>query len=230
MSKSTRIADVFSIVVSILIVLASAIWLWKSGTFNISLATQENANWYIIRSLGITAYILMTLSVVWGLVLSGHAAKDWSPGMLSMLLHSTLSWLGLVFSALHAFLLMFDRYFAYQVLDILVPFRGPYRPLAVGLGTLALWILVIVTPSFSLKKRFLSHRLWKLIHYLSYGAFVMVTLHGLTAGTDAHNLGFRVMMASGVVLTVILLGYRLGSRAKNGRKPARSPARKPAGF
>ena len=224
MTKSTRVMDVLSAAVSIVIVLIAVVWLWQTGAFQVSLMTQNNLIWYVIRSLGITAYILMTLSVVWGLVLSGRAAKDWSPGMLSMLLHSTISWLSLVFSALHAALLMFDDYFAYHLLDILVPFRGPYRPLAVGLGTLAFWILVIVTPSFALKKRILGHRLWKTIHYGSYAAFVLVTVHGLSAGTDAHNLGFRIMLGTGVFLTIILLGYRLGSRAQDERKTARRSA------
>ncbi len=188
MSKSSRIMDILSAMMSVVIIMTAVFWLWRNGTFRISLSEQENVVWYLIRSLGITAYILLTLSVIWGLVLSGRAAKDWSPGTLSMLLHSTLSWLGLVFSVLHAVLLMFDSYFSYHVLDILVPFRGPYRPVAVGLGTLALWILVVVTPSFAIKKRFLSHRVWKLVHYSSYGAFLMVTIHGMAAVTDANNL------------------------------------------
>ena len=60
--------------------------------------------------------------------------KDWSPGVVSMLMHSTLSWLAVVIELGHGLLLLVDQYFRYNVADVFIPFVGPYRPLAVGLG------------------------------------------------------------------------------------------------
>jgi DMSO/TMAO reductase YedYZ heme-binding membrane subunit len=106
--------------------------------------------------------------------------------------------------------------------DIFVPFTGPYRPLATGLGTLTFWIILIVTPSFALKKRLFSHQVWKKLHYTSYAAFLMATAHGLTAGTDAGNPGFQILLGGSVVLTVILLGYRIGVK-QSSKSKAPSP-------
>ena len=211
-NKMTRVLDVLSVVLSIGMVGTAAVWLVQSGAFTTSLTDQQNATWYLIRALGITGYVLITISMAWGIVLSSRMVKDWSPGPLSMLLHSTVSWLGLIFGFGHAILLMADKFFAYSLGDILIPFTGPYRPIEVGLGTLAFWILLIVTPSFALRKRLFSHRAWRLLHYTSYAAFLMVTLHGLLAGTDGTHLGFRLLMGISVLVTVLLLAYRIRTR------------------
>lgn len=196
-------------------------WLFSRGTFSVALDQDGKLVWHLVRSSGIVAYALLLASTVWGLLISSQFIKDWSPGPVSMTLHNTVSWLALVFSLLHALLLMFDDYFEYTLRDVLLPFVGPYRPEAVGLGTLAFWIIVVVSTSFSLKKR-LGHTAWKRLHYLSYVAFAMVSAHGLFAGTDSGLLGFRILVGCGVVLVVLLLGIRVG---KDQAKPERKPAR-----
>ncbi|RDJ93895.1 hypothetical protein B4Q13_18750, partial [Lacticaseibacillus rhamnosus] len=70
----------------------------------------------------------------------------------------------------HALLLLVDKYFAYTIADVLVPFIGPYRPLAVGLGTLSLWVMLAVSASFWIKDR-LGHRNWWWLHLTSYVTF-----------------------------------------------------------
>ena len=129
MVKPARWMDTLSFGFSLVVVLVAALWLWQSGTFTITLSNEENLVWYLIRSAGITSYILLTISVVWGLAISSRVIKDWSPGVLSMLLHSTISWLGVALALGHAVLLMFDEYFVYGLADVFVPFTGPYRPL-----------------------------------------------------------------------------------------------------
>lgn len=214
MTTKERVLDGLSLVFSVGIVLVTAIWLTQSGAFNVSLTGNDNITWYLIRAAGITAYTLLTVSMVWGLAVSSRVVKDWSPGALSMLLHSTVSWLALGFSAFHMLLLLVDKFFSYQITDVLIPFVGPYRPLAVGLGTLAFWILVFVTPSFALKKRLFSQRAWKLLHYTSYAAFLMVTAHGIAAGTDSGHIGFRLLIVSSLLVTGGLLAHRVRSRTQ----------------
>jgi sulfoxide reductase heme-binding subunit YedZ len=227
MENETHWMDSLSLVFSLLVVGLAGAWLVRSGTFENRFAASDNLTWYLIRASGITSYIMLTLSVIWGLALSSSAVKNWSPGPLTMTLHSSISWLGLLFGAAHGLLLLADKYFTYRLTDLVVPFVGPYRPFATGLGTLSLWIVVIVTPSFALKKRLLGYRAWKTLHYLSYAAFALVTAHGLLAGTDARNLGFRLLFGASVLITVVLLGYRIGVKQAAGSKPNRAQ-RQPA--
>ncbi|MCC6613261.1 MAG: ferric reductase-like transmembrane domain-containing protein [Anaerolineae bacterium] len=207
MIKSARWLDTLTLIFSVAVIGASAIWLLNSGFFT-ALTTDDRLTWHLIRAAGIIAYVLLAVSMVWGLFVSTQFVKNWSPGPLSVTMHSTISWLALILGGVHAALLLLDTYFQFSLGDILIPFQGPYRPLFVGLGTLAFWGLIIVTLSFPLRKR-IGFKTWRRIHLLSYLTFAMVTLHGLTAGTDGERLGVRILMSLGVVAVVGLLALRL---------------------
>ncbi|MBW4437812.1 MAG: ferric reductase-like transmembrane domain-containing protein [Pleurocapsa minor GSE-CHR-MK-17-07R] len=218
-TQSTRRTDLLVIIVSLLMLSLSAVWMVHSGMFTVSLNEDTKLSWHLVRSSGIVSYVLLLASTLWGLFISAQFVKDWSPGPVSMTMHSTISWLALLLGLGHALLLLLDKYFSYTLGDLFIPFVGPYRPEAVGLGTLAFWMIVIVTLSFPLKKR-LGHKTWKRLHYVSYAAFVMVSLHGLFAGTEGPNLGFRLLVGGGFVLVMLLLGIRIGKSIAQPARPA----------
>ncbi len=210
MVKPAKWIDLFVLVLSLAVVGGAALWTLRSGVFlSVILSTDPKLAWHLTRSAGISAYVLLFASLVWGLFVSGQHVKNWSPGALSLTMHTTIAWLALIFGFTHALLLMADTYFSFTLTDILIPFTGPYRVLAVGLGTLALWLTLVVTLSFQVKRR-IGHRAWRWIHMTSYAAFGMVTLHSLTAGTDSGQLGFRLLLGAAVLLVVLLLGIRVG--------------------
>lgn len=222
MKEEARWFDLFSLVFSVIMIALVAIWTIQGDFLTQALETNRSMTWQFIRSTGLTAYILFTVSMIWGLALSSKVVKDWSPGTLSMLLHASVSWLGVGFAAVHALLLLFDEYVTYSVPEILLPLIGPYRPLAVSLGTLVFWIMLLVAVSFSVKKR-LGHRRWKLLHMSSYAGFFMVTSHALLAGSDAGRIGFQVMVGLAVLAVVLLTGHRI--RAGKPSRPARGKTR-----
>ncbi len=74
----------------------------QAGTFGFSLAGDQNVSWHMVRSAGLTAYILLGASTLWGVFLATRAIKDWSPGPVSLLLHATASWLAVVLGFAHA--------------------------------------------------------------------------------------------------------------------------------
>lgn len=209
MTKMTKWTDIVVILGSLMIIGLSGAWMFTSGVFNLTLQSDTKIVWHLIRASGIIAYLLVMASTLWGLFLSGQFVKDWSPGPISLTLHSTVSWLAVVLSFGHAVLLMFDDYFAYTLGDVFIPFVGPYRPEAVGLGTLAFWLLIIISISFPFKRR-LGQVVWKRLHYVSYAAYGMISLHGLFAGTDSERLGFRLLVGAGVMTVLLLLGIRMG--------------------
>lgn len=220
MKKSTRWTDIVATMVSIGVIGISAWWLFNSGAMSIPLDQDPKLSWHLVRSAGIVAYVLLLVSTVWGLFISGQIVKNWSPGPVSITLHATVSWLALLLGLGHGLLLMLDDYFTYTLSDILVPFTGPYRPEVVGLGTLAFWLLLIISLSFPLKKR-MGHKAWLTLHLTSYVAFAMVTLHGLFAGTDGQLLGFRILISVGVLGVLSLLIIRMRrDRNKANRRPA----------
>jgi DMSO/TMAO reductase YedYZ heme-binding membrane subunit len=223
-SNTTRNTDLLVLVGSLIVIGLSAAWMINGGIFRVALESDQKLSWHLVRSSGIVAYILLLASTIWGLLLSSQSVKDWSPGPVSLTLHSTISWLSLLLSLGHGLLLLFDKYFTYTLFDILVPFTGPYRPEAVGLGTLAFCLLVAISLSFPLKKR-IGPANWKRLHYTSYAAFGLVSIHGLFAGTDGANLGFRLLVGGGVLVVILLLGIRVGKDQTNPSQPPRRKSR-----
>jgi predicted ferric reductase len=218
MSKINKWMDRLVIGFSLLVIGLSAWSMMRNDIFTYPLYADDKLAWHLIRSTGIVAYALLMASTIWGLFLSSQLVKDWSPGTISMTLHSTISWLALLLGVGHGLLLLFDDYFTYTLNSIFVPFSGPYRPEFVGLGTFAFWLLVIVTLSFPARK-YLGSTLWKRLHYMSYVAFALVSAHGIFAGTDGEAAGFRMLVGGGVLVVVMLLGVRLGQdQGKSGQR------------
>lgn len=211
--KSGKYTDLLVMIASLLVLGLSAAWMVNSGMFNFALSSDAKLSWHLVRSSGIVAYVLLLGSTIWGLLLSTQFVKDWSPGPVSLTVHSTISWLALILGLVHGLLLMLDKYFTYTLGDIFIPFIGPYRPEVVGLGTLAFWVLIAISISFPLKKC-IGQTTWKRLHYTSYVAFGLVSIHGLFAGTDGTHLGFRLLVGGGVLLVILLLGVRVG-KAQN---------------
>ncbi|HVO43141.1 MAG TPA: hypothetical protein VMT34_10975 [Aggregatilineales bacterium] len=191
---------------------ASVLYTVGVGALNVSVAADTQASWHLVRSAGLVAYTLLAASTLWGLFLSSKVLKSWSPGPLTLLLHATTSWLAVVLAAAHALLLLFDNFYNYTLPDLLIPFIGPYRPFAVGLGVIALWLTLAITVSFSLRK-LMSRKAWLWLHYTSYIAFALVTVHGLLAGSDAMQTGFRIILIGFAAGVFALLAWRISQNA-----------------
>ncbi len=192
---------------------------WQAGAFGLPLTSDRTLSWHLVRAAGLCAYALLGASTLWGLILSSRVIKDWSPGPVALLIHTTVSWLAVGLSMAHAGMLMFDSYYSYKVTDLFVPFIGPYRPFAVGLGTLSAWLAFTISISFSFRKR-IGQRAWRWLHYTSYVTFVMITVHALLAGTDAQKPGMRILIGLFVVSITVLLAWRILLSARS-RKPRR---------
>jgi DMSO/TMAO reductase YedYZ heme-binding membrane subunit len=169
--------------------------------------------WHLSRSAGTVAYLLLLGSTVWGLLLSSKIVKEAIPAALALAMHTILSWLALAFTGLHAQMLLLDSYYSYTVLDLMIPFMGPYRPGWVALGIVSFYMTVLVTLSFSFRKQ-LGQKRWRKLHYLSFALFILATLHGFMAGTDSLKSSMRFMYLGSGLLVLFLSNYRLLTRHK----------------
>jgi predicted ferric reductase len=187
--------------------------------------------WYLARSSGIVAVLLLGAAVVWGLLLSTRFF-DRRPAPRWLLdLHRMLGGLAVVFVGLHLAGLVADNYVHFGVADLLVPFASHWRPAAVALGVVALWILIAVEVT-SLAMRHLPRRAWRAVHLSSHVLFWLAVLHGAAAGTDVTNRAYRAFVVTAVAAACFLLVYRLLAgrpgfsrahrpSARAGRPPAR---------
>ena len=141
--------------------------------------------WILARASGLTAYLLLTASVLAGLVLKTRPFRSLKPAQVADT-HRFLSILGLGALALHGTTLVLDKAVTIPIIALLVPGASPYRPLAVGVGVLAAELMVVVYASFSQRKR-IGVKNWRRLHYATYAVFGLATVHGLFAGTDTSR-------------------------------------------
>jgi DMSO/TMAO reductase YedYZ heme-binding membrane subunit len=147
----------------------------------------QHAWWYIARAGGLVAWGLVTATCAWGLLHATRAlGRRPSPAWV-LSIHRYLGALTLTFVAVHVIAILADDYVHFGLADVLVPMSGSWHPLAVAWGIAAMYLLVVVEVTTLLRAR-ISQPIWRGLHLLSYPALGIVTVHLLTAGTDARNL------------------------------------------
>jgi sulfoxide reductase heme-binding subunit YedZ len=180
-----------------------------------AMAAKAPGFWFVSRAAAVVGYVLLWASTAWGILISSKAVKELVPGPLAFTLHNVTAWLALGFSTLHAWALLGDRVVSFSPVGILLPFTAHYQPLLTGLGTLSLYVGLLVSVSFYFTKH-IGYRTWRVIHMLSYLMFVGVTLHSVLLGTDSSTFVMQVLylLAGGSVLFLTLLrilGAAVGS-------------------
>jgi methionine sulfoxide reductase heme-binding subunit len=141
--------------------------------------------WLLARASGLTAYVMLTLSVLAGLVVKSRPFRALKPAAVTDL-HRVLAMLGLGALAGHAGALVLDTTVHISIAGLFVPGLVSYRPLWTSFGILAAELMVIVYASFSLRKR-IGTKNWRRLHWATYGLFGLATVHGLASGTDSSR-------------------------------------------
>ena len=182
---------------------------WLPGLSASLLGPEPKAYWYLSRSSAIVAYLLLWVSMATGLAISNRMARIWPGGPVAFDLHQHASLLGLGFALFHALILIGDRYIDYTLGQVLIPFASTgYRPLWVGLGQIGWYVMAIVSLTFYVRRR-IGHRLWRLIHFMSYVMFALALIHGLLSGSDSGAAWARGMYWASAASLLFLTAYRI---------------------
>jgi predicted ferric reductase len=162
---------------------------------------SPKAYWYLSRASGLVAYLLLSLSVALGLLITGKLTRPWPGGPTVADLHQFTGLLGLGLALFHAAILLGDRYIGYTPLQLLLPFTTrDYRPLWVGLGQVAFYLGLLLAISSAARRR-LGYRCWRALHFSSFGLYLLATMHGAAAGSDtAQPAVFGLYCLSGLLV------------------------------
>lgn len=177
---------------------------------------NEQIWWFVARSGGIVAWMLVTLSVCWGLFLSTKAAAKASQPAKLLDLHRFLGGLSVTFTAVHVIGLVGDNYVEFGWLDILVPWASDWKPTAVAWGVIAFWLLLAVEITSLFMKR-IPRALWRQVHRASFGLYIFATVHGIQAGSDTLNVWYRITMIASVNIVGFLTVLLILAHRKTGR-------------
>ena len=184
-----------------------------------SAAATSPTLWYLTRTTAVAAARALTFSVMLGLLRtiarSSSERLSWAVDELHAFV-ATLAGL-LVFG--HLLTIKLDTFVVFSLRDLLVPGEASYRPVAVNIGIFALYVMAFALLS-SWIRRFIPYRFWRALHYLSFLAFALVTIHGWLAGSDTNEPWLRALYVGGAAAVTFLTVMRLLARPRVVKQPA----------
>lgn len=187
------------------------------------------STWILLRAAGIGSYLMLFLSVAWGLVATTSVVTKRISKPSANLFHAFVASTGLALLGVHLGLLLIDEFTPFSLGALTVPMASEYRPVAISAGVIAMYAIVIVVVSSWLRKP-LGTTWWRRLHVLAVPAFTLALLHGVFAGTDTERPWMFAIYAITGLLVVFLTTVRAltwGYRPPRPTPPVRSRPREP---
>jgi len=150
------------------------------------IAVTEKLAWYVSRSSGLVAWLLVAASIVWGITLSSRLLRRRGIPAWLLDLHKYLALLAVVFTGIHLCALVADNYVDFGWKELFVPMASEWRPGATAWGIVAFYLLAAVQVTSWLMRR-MPRKYWHAVHLSAYPLFVVGTVHGFQAGADRSN-------------------------------------------
>ncbi len=164
-------------------------------------AVNTEALWYLTRGTGVVSIVLLTITTVLGILQVQRWQSNGWPRFVIAAVHKNVSLLAVAFLAVHIGAAIIDGYTPIRWLDAIVPFRSAYRPLWLGLGAVALDLLLALVITSLLRQR-LGYTAWRAVHWTAYACWPIAFVHGLGIGTDTGRSW--VLLLDGLCLTAVI--------------------------
>ncbi|MEV6495529.1 ferric reductase-like transmembrane domain-containing protein [Actinoplanes sp. NPDC051633] len=169
---------------------------------------MTDALWFFGRGSGVVTLVLISIVVALGVGARSGRPAFGLPRFAVSLLHRNAALLAMVLLAGHVLGLYFDPYAQLRLVDLVLPFAGRYRPIWLGLGTLAIDLIVAIVVTSLLRKR-IGARVWRIVHRLAYLCWPLAVLHGVQTGTDGRTWWMWTVVAACVGMVLAAVAWRL---------------------
>jgi predicted ferric reductase len=158
---------------------------WMPGLAGSLAGTAPKAFWFISRATAFVAMGLLWGSMMLGVGITNKMSRHWPGAPAAFALHEYLSLLGLAFAGFHGLILLGDKFSNFSLVQLLIPFAATdYHPFWVGLGQLGFYAWALLVGSFYVRKH-IGQKTWRLLHYVSFFAYLGALIHGIASGTDS---------------------------------------------
>src|SRR5258708_1230209 len=180
--------------------------------------------WYLTRDLAISAYLALTLTVLFGLAISLARVPAERVIWHIQDLHSTFATLTGVLLVGHMLTLLLDAYLPFSLANLLLPLQQPVHTITVDLGVLSFYGLLSLLLSSWFRKR-LPYAVWRIIHYVSFATFLAVTVHGWLTGSDSATIWMQGLYLGCTLAVGVLLAARIfiSPQPQKGNSPRAIP-------
>jgi len=162
--------------------------------------------------------------MVLGLAQVTRWARPGWPRFVVQAVHRNASLIALVLLAVHIVTSLADSFVSIHLIDVFVPFVGSYQPLYLGLGALALDIVVVLIATSLVRER-LGLGAWRVVHWGAYACWPLAIAHGLGMGTDSRLGWVDLLNAACIVAVLGALGWRVAYQARHPQTPLVAPRR-----
>ena len=175
-----------------------------------AVATATSPLWFATRATGLIALVLLTCTVLLGILTSVRYASPAWPRFVTVSLHRNLSLLTITFTGLHVVTTITDPFASIGPLSAVLPFTSGYRRIWLGLGAVSFDLLLAVLVTSLLRTR-ISPRLWRLVHWASYTCWPVALVHGLGTGTDGAARWVLAITAACALAVLAAGAWRLAA-------------------
>jgi len=180
-------------------------------------ATSGPGLWYATRATGLVTLLLLTASMLLGIITAGRFASEKWPRFVTVGLHRNVTVLVLAFLALHVGTTVLDTYTAIPATAAVVPLASSYKAPWLGLGAVAVDLLLAVLVTSLLRDR-LGFRAWRGLHWLAYACWPVALIHGLGTGTDRRTLWVFAAALACACAVAAAATWRLATAARAGTR------------
>jgi predicted ferric reductase len=179
------------------------------------LAVTSPDLWYTTRATGLMSLVLLTISMVLGILTSTRVGSDGLPRFAVTELHRRVSLLAVVFVAVHVVTTAIDSFVPIGWWPVLIPFSSTYKALWVGLGAVAFDLMAAVLVTSLLRQR-MSASAWRAIHWLAYLSWPIAVAHGIGVGTDVAFTWARVLVGVCIAAVLFAVAWRIWAHPYRG--------------
>ena len=173
-------------------------------------ATNSKAMWYLTRGTGIVSLVLLTLTVALGVAEVARFTSPRWPRFVLAAIHKNASLLAVSFLAVHIITAVADSFAPISLVDAFIPFVGRYRPIWLGLGTVAFDLLIALVVTSLVRER-IGYRVWRVVHWAAYACWPVALMHGLGTGSDTRVRWAAFVNVVCIMMVVAAVFWRIGS-------------------
>ncbi len=188
--------------------------------------TDATLQWWAARATGFLAYVTLALSMFAGLMISSRGLDGGVTRKTVLEHHQQWTIAAVIATVAHVLLVVTDDYSSIGLVATLVPGASTELSGPMALGSLALWALVVLVAS-SWLRGYMNFVVWRVVHTIAIGGFIVGLAHGVTAGTDtsAWPAQFLYVATASVIAAGTVFRFLYVVRRKSGGSGPAAPRR-----